>query len=140
MHASHWMQSWKRSTRLLFATRSSTFVGHTATHASQPVQRSSLMSWIRIAGPTTVAGATMPACRFRADSIVNTAIRRIANPPRASGTTQVTTPRIQDLSGRARSVLDVLHQEIPYFGHQVRHVTPLDNDRRPDRDVDALAG
>ena len=26
MHASHWMQSSKRSTRLLFATRSSTFV------------------------------------------------------------------------------------------------------------------
>ncbi len=44
MHASHWMQSWKRSTRLLFWTRSSTFVGHTATHASQPVQQSSLMS------------------------------------------------------------------------------------------------
>jgi len=90
MHASHWMQSSNRSTRLLFATRSSTLVGHTATHASQPVHRSSLMSWTRIAGPTVCAGATSAWWRLRADSIVNTTISRMAKLPSASGTTQVT--------------------------------------------------
>src|SRR6185436_13731199 len=65
MHASHWMQSWNRRTRLLLATRSRTFVGHTATHASQPVHRSSLMSWTRTRGPTWVAGATVWWCRRR---------------------------------------------------------------------------
>ena len=91
MHASHWMQSSKRSTRLLFATRSSTLVGHTATHASQPVQRSSLMSWTRIARPDDLRPARPCAWwRLRADSIVNIAIRRTAKPPSANGTTQVT--------------------------------------------------
>ena len=93
MHASHWMQSWNRSTRLLFATRSSTLVGHTATHASQPVQRSSLMSWTRMRGPTTWAGAITAWWRLRADSIVNVTITRMARPPSANGTTQVTRTR-----------------------------------------------
>src|SRR5262249_10126560 len=91
MHASHWMQSWNRRTRLLFATRSSTLVGHTATHASQPVQRSSLMSWTRTRGPTTCAGAHVAGWGFRPETMGNTAMRRMASPPSASGTTQVTS-------------------------------------------------
>jgi N-acyl-D-aspartate/D-glutamate deacylase len=67
-----------------------TLVGHTATHASQPVQRSSLMSWTKIRGPTTCAGATPVWCRLRAESTVKVAITRMARPPSASGTTQVT--------------------------------------------------
>jgi len=44
LQASDWVQSWNRGTRLLFATRSRTLVGQTATQASHPVHRSSLMS------------------------------------------------------------------------------------------------
>src|SRR3954469_21502878 len=40
------MQSLNRSTRDLLFTSSSTSVGHTVTHASQPVHRSSLMLWM----------------------------------------------------------------------------------------------
>src|SRR5262245_60357291 len=89
MQASHWMQSWKRRTRLLFSTRSRTLVGQTATHASQPVQRSSLMLWTRMrtaAAPTTGAGRRAR----RALAIETRAMTAMARPPRIAGTTRVT--------------------------------------------------
>ncbi len=61
-HCSHWMQSPKRRTRLLLSCSSRTSVGQTVTQASQPVQRSSLMLWMR----SFVRGASEMPPTFRA--------------------------------------------------------------------------
>src|SRR5689334_3240894 len=74
----------------------------------------------------------------------------MAKPPSANGTTQVTTlryPETRQRRGvnaprkpRSRALsLDVLSKESSDFGHQVRELSPLDKNRRADRQLDALA-
>src|SRR5512135_372398 len=80
-HCSHWMQSPKRLTRDLVPSSSSTSVGQTVMHASQPVQRSSLMLWM--------SSLRLAFCRrfdcmrfFSPVTAAETSTQNIANPRR----------------------------------------------------------